>query len=164
MRLEAHKNHWNVQQEKDRRDTIHRIFTAAAFPTISVISSTVLRYEDHFKRMIKTIQPAHKRAHTKTYKHTDTLRHKARRCITTRILTITHLTPQRHIYPRLRYLSYAITAQRYEAGFVSKCHGFYCERSPSDLLFLPRTLTAFHLIRFNLERAPQGINNCTKAL
>lgn len=38
---------------------------------------------------------------------------------------------------------------RGRAGSVSKCQGFYCKRSPSDLLFLPRTLTAFHLIRFN---------------
>lgn len=51
-----------------------------------------------------------------------------------------------------------------ERAFVSKCQGFDCKRSPSDLLFLPRTLAAFHMIRFNLESEPQGINNCTKAL
>lgn len=92
--------------------------------------------------------------------------HKVHRTISKHILAQkhVHLALQRHIYPRLRHLSNAITAQRYRAGFVSKCHRFYCKRSPSDLLSLPRTLTAFHLIRFNLESVPQGINNCTKAL
>lgn len=44
------KNHWYVRQKQGRKDSIHNIFRAAAFPTISVISSTVLQYDDHFKR------------------------------------------------------------------------------------------------------------------
>lgn len=73
-----------------------------------------------------------------------------------------HITLQTHTFIKDCSSCHMQLQLRGREGFVSKCQGFYCKRSPSDLLFLPRTLTAFHLIRFNLEKEPQGINNCTR--
>ena len=104
-----------MQHKQGRKDSIHNIFTAAAFITISIISSTVLQYDDHFKRNDQ-IHSTGTLTHKYTHTHTQNTCGQRRKTHKTHTYSCKNAHAYRSadacIHQRLRQLSCAITAQR----------------------------------------------------